>query len=175
MAIPSSSSLCIHSIRQTQLDGEALQKRYNAHVAVRRNFQKVLDSIKQLKPEQATNAGEEKEDVDDNMDEEEKQHIMEDIEGLRQYAHFHLHPEEHVVTTDVTACERNYFSRPSAPEQETREEAEEHYRILQDAAMIEENVQRQRYNRSLEHDYFHSKTEEMSASSPVCVKSVMKF
>ena len=67
---------------------------------------------------------------------EERARILEEATSLKQYADFHLHPEKPVVTTDATACGRNFFSRPSAPEQESFEYAEERARVLEEAAML---------------------------------------
>ena len=46
-----------------------------------------------------------------------------------------MHPELSVATTDVTACGRNFFSRPSAAQ---LEEAEERVLILADAKKLKE-------------------------------------
>ena len=49
-------------------------------------------------------------------DMEERDRIMTDIKALKQSAVHFLHPELSVVTSDGTACGRNYFSRFSAVE-----------------------------------------------------------
>eukprot|EP00980_Cylindrotheca_fusiformis_P024594 scaffold12118_cov138-Cylindrotheca_fusiformis.AAC.11 len=64
---------------------------------------------------------------------EEREMILEDMAQLKQLAEDYLYPEKKVVTTDAFAFGRNYFSRPSAPEQETLEESEERERIQNDA------------------------------------------
>lgn len=82
-----------------------------------------------------------------------------DLEALKIYAKFHLHPELPVETTDKLACGRNFFDRPSAPDRETQEEAEEHHHILEDARHLEDLVQLQHFGRVLQHDYFHCNFE----------------
>jgi hypothetical protein len=94
-------------------------------------------------------------DYDVMINEAERKEVIEDVEALKMYAHFHLHPEEPVKTTDAFACERNFFDRPSAPERETQEEAEEHHRVLEDAKHLEDLVQLQLTGHVLEQDYFH--------------------
>jgi len=47
--------------------------------------------------------------------------ILEEMRMLRQAAFDYLHPEVPVVTKDPTVFGRNYFFRPSAPEQEPEE------------------------------------------------------
>jgi hypothetical protein len=94
-------------------------------------------------------------DYDVMTNEAERKEILADVEALKTFAHFHLHPEEPVQTTDAYACERNFFDRPSAPERETQEEAEEHHRILEDARRIEDLVQLQSTGHVLEKDFFH--------------------
>jgi hypothetical protein len=66
---------------------------------------------------------------------------MEDAKALKKLAVDYAHPELPVLTTDETACARNYFDdRASAPEQESVEEAEEHARILQDVAALKQKA-----------------------------------
>jgi len=45
---------------------------------------------------------------------EEFNRIMEDAEALKFWAGAYMHPERPVVSTDPTACGRNYFARPSS-------------------------------------------------------------
>lgn len=47
-------------------------------------------------------------------DEAERKLILADAKNLQELAVWHMHPEKPVVSTDATACGRNYFSRPSA-------------------------------------------------------------
>jgi len=69
---------------------------------------------------------------------DERAAIMEDIKALKQSAVTWMHPEAPVQTTDATACARSYFDRPSAPEQETWEEAEERAAILRDVTALKQ-------------------------------------
>jgi hypothetical protein len=67
---------------------------------------------------------------------EERALIMEETMQLKSLAVDYMHPERPVVTTDFTTFGRNYFSRFSAPEQESVEDAEEHVRILEDVMQL---------------------------------------
>ena len=58
-----------------------------------------------------------------------------DAKALKQLAFDYSHPEA-PVTTSAECYGRNYFSRPSAPEQESVEEAEERAAVLADAAAL---------------------------------------
>jgi hypothetical protein len=71
---------------------------------------------------------------------EEQAAIMADLDALRSAARDYLHPELPVVTTDPTACGRNYFDRASAPEQESVEEAEYRAAALADAAALKQHA-----------------------------------
>jgi hypothetical protein len=88
---------------------------------------------------------------------EEHTHILEELELLKTYAKFYLHPEVPVKTNDFAACERCYFDRPSAPERNSWEEAEERHQILSDAAKLEVLAQLRLHEHLLERDYFHCK------------------
>jgi len=68
---------------------------------------------------------------------EERAMILADAQLLKEQAFDYYHPEA-PVKTDSTAMGRNYFTRPSAVEQESEEEAEEHTRILADAAVLKQ-------------------------------------
>jgi len=78
---------------------------------------------------------------DDEYDEEwesfrkERELILQDTEALRQLAFDYCHPGA-PVTTSAECYGRNYFSRPSAPQQESVEEAEERAAVLADAAAL---------------------------------------
>eukprot|EP00978_Attheya_sp_CCMP212_P029379 scaffold104189_cov53-Attheya_sp.AAC.1 len=63
-------------------------------------------------------------------DAEERAQILDDALALKKLAIHYAHPEIGVTTSDPTAFGRNYFSRPSAPEMEDFEYAEERHRIL---------------------------------------------
>ena len=67
-------------------------------------------------------------------DADEHAKIMEDMAALKKLAVDFMHPELPVVTTDPYACGRNYFTRPSAPEQV--EDADEHAKIMEDLAAL---------------------------------------
>ncbi|KAL3937591.1 MAG: hypothetical protein SGBAC_007331 [Bacillariaceae sp.] len=71
--------------------------------------------------------------------EEERTKILQEMAQLKQLAVDYLHPELPVVTTsDPTACGRNYFSRPSAPEQEDEEMMDEREEILEELAQLKQ-------------------------------------
>merc|ERR1712151_1286519 len=66
--------------------------------------------------------------ADDFCGEEESKErgqIIHECAELKKYAGFHLHPEKPVIMEDSTTFSRCYYSRPSASEQETVEEADE--------------------------------------------------
>lgn len=86
---------------------------------------------------------------------EEHARILEDVENLKLYAKFYLHPELPVETRDATACARCYFDRPSAPDRESWENAEERHLILVEAAQLEALAQMHLHNYVFECDYFH--------------------
>jgi len=67
---------------------------------------------------------------------EERAVILEETKALKKFATFHLHPEDPVQETDVNACGRNYFSRPSAVEYLDEDEEQERAKILEETAML---------------------------------------
>jgi len=67
--------------------------------------------------------------------EEERERILEEMKQLKTTAEWYMHPEKSVAV-DATACGRNYFSRPSAPEYE--EDSEERDQVLADAKDLKE-------------------------------------
>jgi hypothetical protein len=69
-------------------------------------------------------------------EEEGRGRILQDAKALQQFAVHYHHPELPVVTTDPTVFGRNYFSRPSAPEQESEEDAER-LLVLKDAHALQ--------------------------------------
>eukprot|EP00547_Thalassionema_nitzschioides_P009600 CAMPEP_0194227054 /NCGR_PEP_ID=MMETSP0156-20130528/42660_1 /TAXON_ID=33649 /ORGANISM="Thalassionema nitzschioides, Strain L26-B" /LENGTH=350 /DNA_ID=CAMNT_0038959527 /DNA_START=59 /DNA_END=1111 /DNA_ORIENTATION=- len=88
-----------------------------------------------------TSDSDESEGIEDDDEEieaglAERRMILEEAKMLKAYATFHLHPEKPVAITDANACGRNYFTRASAPEQETVEVAEERAMILEEASML---------------------------------------
>jgi hypothetical protein len=68
---------------------------------------------------------------------EERDQILADAAALKQVADWYLHPEK-PVTVDATACARNFFTRPSAPEYEDEDSMEERDQILADAAALKQ-------------------------------------
>mmetsp|Transcript_18300 Transcript_18300/g.37449 ORF Transcript_18300/g.37449 Transcript_18300/m.37449 type:complete len:328 (+) Transcript_18300:120-1103(+) len=76
--------------------------------------------------------------VMDDEDADEEAEILEDVENLKKAARAYLHPEVGVRVEDTTLFGRNYFERPSAPEVETFEEAEERAKILAEAAALKQ-------------------------------------
>lgn len=77
----------------------------------------------------------EEEDDEDEEDILERMRILEDARRLKNLAEAFLHPEKS-VKVDPTATARCYFDRPSAPEQESPEEADERAQILADAEQL---------------------------------------
>jgi hypothetical protein len=67
---------------------------------------------------------------------EQRARILADAKRLKAHAVQFLHPEMPVVTTDPCATGRNYFSRPSALEQETLEDAQERALVLAEAKAL---------------------------------------
>merc|ERR1711976_104886 len=67
-----------------------------------------------------------------------RQQVFEDAAALKQLAVDYSHPEIGVVTSDPAATARCYFDRPSAPEQESLEEAEYRQQVLEDAAALKQ-------------------------------------
>mmetsp|Transcript_1782 Transcript_1782/g.3435 ORF Transcript_1782/g.3435 Transcript_1782/m.3435 type:complete len:709 (+) Transcript_1782:66-2192(+) len=77
-------------------------------------------------------------DQEDWEEAEERARIIAEAKALKQAAVDYLHPEFPVVTTDPCACGRNYFTRPSAPQQTDPDEDEEIIRIIQDAKALKQ-------------------------------------
>eukprot|EP00580_Thalassiosira_gravida_P013170 CAMPEP_0201680710 /NCGR_PEP_ID=MMETSP0494-20130426/50739_1 /ASSEMBLY_ACC=CAM_ASM_000839 /TAXON_ID=420259 /ORGANISM="Thalassiosira gravida, Strain GMp14c1" /LENGTH=335 /DNA_ID=CAMNT_0048164437 /DNA_START=64 /DNA_END=1072 /DNA_ORIENTATION=- len=88
---------------------------------------------------------------------DERAEILEEAAALKKLATDYMHPEVGVITTDATvsaattslvpvistdgaAFGRNYFSRPSAPEVEDVEEAEERALVLAEAAALKKSA-----------------------------------
>jgi hypothetical protein len=90
-------------------------------------------------------------------DEEERVNITQEMAALKELAVAYLHPEVSVVTTDDTACGRNYFNRPSATEQESVDEAEERAAIAQDL----ENL------KTIARDYAHPEHAVVTTDSTI--------
>lgn len=92
---------------------------------------------------------------------EERARVLADAAVLKKLAVDYMHPELPVTTTDPTAFGRNHFTRPSAPEQETVEEAEERAMALADAAALKQ----------LAVDYMHPELPVVSNDSTACARS----
>merc|ERR1711935_189669 len=56
--------------------------------------------------------------------------------ALKKLAVDYMHPEVGVTAMDATLFGRNYFSRPSAPESESTEEADERALVLAEALAL---------------------------------------
>jgi hypothetical protein len=69
-------------------------------------------------------------------DAQERALVLAEAQALKAQCEMFRHPEVPVVTSDPCATGRNYFSRPSAPQQEAPEDAEERARCLADVAML---------------------------------------
>jgi hypothetical protein len=89
---------------------------------------------------------------------DERARILQDAANLKQLAVDYLHPELPVVTTDPTACGRNYFSRPSALEQQDEEMEEERTMILQEMAHLKQ----------LAVDYLHPELPVVTTDPTAC-------
>ena len=79
-------------------------------------------------------------DVEDVEEANERARIMEEAAALKKSVIDWTHPEIGVVTSDPFARGRNYFNRPSAPEIEEDEYADERAYALADAAALKKNV-----------------------------------
>jgi hypothetical protein len=62
---------------------------------------------------------------------------MADIQALKESAGHFMHPERH-VKVDAASCGRNYFTRASAPEYESVEDADLREQILEDARVFKQ-------------------------------------
>jgi adenosyl cobinamide kinase/adenosyl cobinamide phosphate guanylyltransferase len=71
---------------------------------------------------------------------DERAEILADALALKKAALDYLHPEVGVVASDGAAFGRNYFNRPSAPETESVEEANERAQILADAQALKKSA-----------------------------------
>merc|ERR1712134_35766 len=76
--------------------------------------------------------------IGDETDPKVREEILADAAELLKVAEWHMYPEK-PVTVYATACGRNFFSRPSAPQFEADDELEEErLRILADAKQLKE-------------------------------------
>jgi xylose isomerase len=79
-------------------------------------------------------------ETEDDEFADERMEILEEAAALKKLAVDYLHPEVGVKATDATVFGRNYFNRPSAPETEDVEEAEERARVLAEAAALKKSA-----------------------------------
>jgi hypothetical protein len=91
---------------------------------------------------------------------EERNAILQDAQALKKLATDYAHPELKVKNTDYLSCARCYFDRASAPDQETREEADERALILQDV----ENLRR------AEREYLHPELGVVTSDPTACAR-----
>merc|ERR1719428_736466 len=76
--------------------------------------------------------------VEDEVDAEERKKVLADAAELLNVAKWYMHPEK-PVTVYATACGRNFFSRPSAEEEEDDDvDMDERLRILEDVKLLRE-------------------------------------
>jgi hypothetical protein len=71
---------------------------------------------------------------------DERAEILEEAAALKKLAADYMHPEVGITAADATLFGRNYFSRPSAPEVDDEDDAEERGRVLADAAALKKSV-----------------------------------
>ena len=71
-----------------------------------------------------------------NEEAEERHAVLEEAAALKRLAVDYMHPEIHVESSDMTSCARCYFDRPSVPQQESVEDAEERALILEDVKSL---------------------------------------
>lgn len=90
--------------------------------------------------EEEQDEGDDEEDTELDEGLAERLRILADARALKSLALAFLRPEEPVATTDPAAFGRDYFNRPSAPEAEVDEEAEERARVLADAMALKKSA-----------------------------------
>jgi len=78
---------------------------------------------------------------------------LEEAAALKKLAADYMHPEVGVIATDATVFARNYFHRPSAPEEEDMEDAKERALVLAEATAL----------KKLAVDYMHPEVGVISA------------
>jgi hypothetical protein len=97
---------------------------------------------------------------EDVSDMEDRDDIMEDMKRLKKLAQDYLRPER-AIEVDPFCSYRNYFNRPSAPEQESLEECEEKAKILADAQQL----------KKLAVDYLHPEKHVKTTDPCACGRS----
>eukprot|EP01083_Nonionella_stella_P304160 1055703_1 len=77
--------------------------------------------------------------VQESLEEVEyRRQVLADATALKQLAVNYAHPEIGVAHTDSASTARCYFDRPSAPQQESLEDAEYRRQVLEDAAALKQ-------------------------------------
>ncbi|GKY92042.1 hypothetical protein MPSEU_000175800 [Mayamaea pseudoterrestris] len=94
----------------------------------------------------------------DENDAEERAQILSEAKALKQLAVDYMHPELSVVTSDPTAFGRNYFTRPSAIEQDVSEDEAERVCIMQDLKALKQ----------LAKEYMHPELPVMTTDPTAC-------
>jgi len=84
--------------------------------------------------------------------------VLADAKKLKKLAVDYKHPEIPVHTEDATSCGRNYFSRPSAPPQESLEYSQERERVLAEARRL----------KKLAVDYLHPENSVVTSDGAAC-------
>ena len=107
----------------------------------------------------ASDEDSDEEDEDSDVDVDERLCILRESRKLKMLADFFLHPEK-PVQSDATACARCYFDRPSAPQHESMEEADEAARILKDAKAL----------KKLAVDYQHPERPVETSDATACAR-----
>jgi len=79
-------------------------------------------------------------ETEDVEEANERAQILADALALKKSAMNYLHPEVGVIVEDSTVYGRNYFNRPSAPETEEDEFADERAEILADALALKQSA-----------------------------------
>jgi hypothetical protein len=75
-------------------------------------------------------------EYDDEEDADERDLVLAEAAQLKQVADWYFHPEKTVVTSDPTACARNYYNRASAPDSEDEDDMEERAQVLAEMAEL---------------------------------------
>jgi hypothetical protein len=97
----------------------------------------------------------------DDDDAEERGYVLADAQALKKFAEDYLHPEKPVFTTDAFASGRNYFTRPSAPELEDEDEAEERAQVLTDAQSL----------KKIAEDYYYPEMPVETSDVTACARN----
>eukprot|EP00581_Thalassiosira_minuscula_P031171 CAMPEP_0183784854 /NCGR_PEP_ID=MMETSP0739-20130205/66203_1 /TAXON_ID=385413 /ORGANISM="Thalassiosira miniscula, Strain CCMP1093" /LENGTH=540 /DNA_ID=CAMNT_0026028843 /DNA_START=35 /DNA_END=1658 /DNA_ORIENTATION=- len=79
-------------------------------------------------------------DMEDDEDAEERACVLAEAAALKKLATDYMHPEVGVTSADGACFGRNYFNRPSAPEGEDTDEAEERAHVLAEAAALKKSA-----------------------------------